>query len=41
VLLGLQAAAEEDIASRRSHHDAEDGEHDHDDFASFAVQLPE
>jgi cobalamin biosynthesis protein CobW len=41
VLLGLQAAAENDIAGRRSHHDAEDGAHDHDDFASFAVQLPE
>src|SRR3546814_10927969 len=41
VLLGLQAAAEDDIAARRSHHDSEDGEHDHDDFASFAVSLPE
>ena len=41
VLLGLQAAAEDDIAARRSHHDSEDGEHDHDDFASFSVSLPE
>jgi len=40
ILLGLRAAAEDDIAARRSHHDAEDN-HDHDDFASFAVSLPE
>src|SRR3546814_3809658 len=40
VLLGLQAAPEDVIAARRSHHDSEDGEHDHDDFASFAVSLP-
>ncbi len=38
VLLGLQAAAEADLASRPSHADAE-GEHDHDDFESFAVPL--
>lgn len=38
VLLGLEAAAEDDLDSRPSHHD--DGhEHDHDDFASFAVDL--
>jgi cobalamin biosynthesis protein CobW len=36
VLLGLGAAAEDDLASRPSHHDAEDG-HDHDDFESFVV----
>ncbi|HEX6958717.1 MAG TPA: cobalamin biosynthesis protein CobW [Ferrovibrio sp.] len=41
ILLGLQAAAEDDLAARKSHHDAEQGEHDHDDFASFAVTLPE
>ncbi|HSV30244.1 MAG TPA: cobalamin biosynthesis protein CobW [Candidatus Omnitrophota bacterium] len=40
VLLGLSAAAEDDLASRPSHHDMEDG-HDHDDFESFAVALPE
>lgn len=40
VVLGLSAAAEDDLAARPSHHDAEDG-HDHDDFESFAVFLPE
>jgi cobalamin biosynthesis protein CobW len=40
-LLGVDAAAEEDIAGRRSHHDAEEGEHDHDDFDSFHIELPE
>ncbi|MCR6629526.1 MAG: cobalamin biosynthesis protein CobW [Magnetospirillum sp.] len=40
VLLGLSAAAEDDLAARPSHHDAEEG-HDHDDFESFAVTLPE
>ncbi|MGE0116882.1 MAG: cobalamin biosynthesis protein CobW [Dongiaceae bacterium] len=38
VLLGLQAAAEDDLAARPSHHDAEN-EHDHDDFESFPVRL--
>lgn len=38
VLLGLSAAAEDDLASRPSHHDAEP-EHDHDDFDSFVVSL--
>src|SRR5260221_9678325 len=37
VLLGLAAAAEDDLASRPSHLDAE-GEHDHDDFESFVVE---
>ncbi|MDQ2804339.1 MAG: cobalamin biosynthesis protein CobW [Pseudomonadota bacterium] len=41
VLLGLSAAAEDDLAARRSHHDAEDGAHEHDDFENFAVDLPE
>ena len=36
VLLGLDAAAEDDLASRPSHHDLE-SEHDHDDFESFVV----
>ena len=41
MLLGLGAAAEDDLASRPSHHDAEDGAHEHDDFESFVVALPE
>ncbi|HTS93309.1 MAG TPA: cobalamin biosynthesis protein CobW [Stellaceae bacterium] len=36
VLLGLAAAAEDDLANRPSHHDLEPG-HDHDDFESFVV----
>jgi cobalamin biosynthesis protein CobW len=40
VLLGLGAAAEDDLAARPSHHDAL-GEHEHDDFESFVVSLPE
>ncbi|ODN69848.1 cobalamin biosynthesis protein CobW [Methylobrevis pamukkalensis] len=39
ILLGLSAAAEDDLANRPSHHDAEEG-HDHDDFDSFAVTIP-
>lgn len=40
IALGLDAAAESDLASRPSHHD--DGEpHDHDDFISFDVELAE
>ncbi len=38
VLLGLSAAAEDDLANRPSHHDAEEG-HDHDDFDTFIVEL--
>ncbi|HUT49721.1 MAG TPA: cobalamin biosynthesis protein CobW [Alphaproteobacteria bacterium] len=38
VLLGLAAAAEDDLASRPSHHDGED-DHDHDDFESIVVEL--
>ena len=38
VLLGLAAAAEDDLAARPSHHDAEEG-HDHDDFETFIVRL--
>jgi cobalamin biosynthesis protein CobW len=41
VLLGLGAAAEDDLAARPSHHDALDGAHEHDDFESFVVALPE
>ncbi len=40
MLLGVDAAAEDDLASRPSHHDLE-GEHDHDDFESFHLELPE
>jgi cobalamin biosynthesis protein CobW len=39
VLLGLQAAAEDDLAARPSHHDNEAG-HDHDDFESSVVEIP-
>ncbi len=39
VLLGLGAAAEDDLASRPSHHEAE-GDHDHDDFDTFVVDIP-
>jgi cobalamin biosynthesis protein CobW len=41
VLLGLDARAEDDLASRPSHHDAVDGEHEHDDWESFVVDVPE
>ncbi len=40
VILGLNAAAENDIAARPSHHDGAD-DHEHDDFASVVVDLPE
>lgn len=39
VLLGLGAAAEDDLDSRPSRHDGAD-DHDHDDFTSFALELP-
>ncbi len=39
VLLGLEAAAEDDLDARPSHHDNEE-EHDHDDFESFVVEIP-
>ena len=39
VLLGLEAAAEDDLHSRPSHHDDLDGDHDHDDFESFTLSL--
>ncbi len=41
VLLGLGAAAEDDLAARPSHHDALGLEHEHDDFESFVVAMPE
>ncbi|MEZ5775738.1 MAG: cobalamin biosynthesis protein CobW [Hyphomicrobiaceae bacterium] len=40
VLIGLGAAAEDDLAARPSHHDGE-AEHDHDDFDTFVVTVPE
>ena len=40
VILGLGAAAEDDIHARPSHHDDED-EHEHDDFDSTVVTLGE
>lgn len=39
ILLGLGAAAEDDLATRPSHHDDE-SEHDHDDFDSFVLEVP-
>ena len=38
VLMGLEKAAEDDLETRRSHHDGAD-DHDHDDFHSFVVTL--
>lgn len=40
VLLGLEANAEDDLIARPSHHDGAD-EHEHDDFDSFVVTVPE
>jgi cobalamin biosynthesis protein CobW len=40
VLIGLGVGTEDDIDHRRTRHDAEIG-HDHDDFTSFVVPLPE
>jgi len=40
LLLGLGVGTEDDIANRRTHHDDEQ-DHDHDDFDSFVVPLPE
>jgi cobalamin biosynthesis protein CobW len=40
VLLGLGAAAETDLAARPSHHDNE-ADHDHDDFDTFIVDIPQ
>ena len=38
VLLGMGAAAEDDLEDRKSHHDDHD-DHEHDDFDSFVVSL--
>ncbi|KTT96689.1 cobalamin biosynthesis protein CobW [Sphingomonas yabuuchiae] len=40
IVLGLEAAAEDDIAARPSHHDGAD-DHEHDDFDSISVMLDE
>ncbi|WP_420011954.1 cobalamin biosynthesis protein CobW [Tateyamaria sp.] len=40
VLLGLEAAAEDDIDARPSHHDGHD-DHEHDDFESVIIDIPE
>ncbi len=40
VVLGLNAAAEDDLASRPSHHDGHD-DHEHDDFETIVVPMPE
>jgi cobalamin biosynthesis protein CobW len=39
-LLGLGVAAEDEIDKRRTHHDDEE-DHDHDEFDSFVVNVPE
>jgi cobalamin biosynthesis protein CobW len=42
VLLGIKGSAEDDMQNRRSHHEMEGEEqHDHDDFVTFVVDLPE
>ena len=38
VLLGLEAAAEDDLDARPSHYDGVD-DHDHDDFDTFSVEV--
>ncbi|MDF3607455.1 cobalamin biosynthesis protein CobW [Paracoccus sp. DMF-8] len=40
VILGLEAAAEGDLAARPSHHDGAD-DHEHEDFDSVVIELPE
>lgn len=40
VILGLGKAAEDDLAARPSHHDGAD-DHEHDDFDSVSIPLPE
>ncbi|MCB2127790.1 MAG: cobalamin biosynthesis protein CobW [Rhodobacteraceae bacterium] len=40
VILGLGAAAEDDLDARPSHHDGHD-DHEHDDFDTVVVELPE
>ena len=40
VVLGLNAQAEDDLAARPSHHDGHD-EHEHDDFETVVIPMPE
>jgi cobalamin biosynthesis protein CobW len=40
VILGLNAAAEDDLAARPSHHDGAD-DHEHDDFDSAVIEIGE
>ena len=40
LILGLNSRAEDDLAARPSHHDGEDG-HEHDDFNTIVLDLPE
>lgn len=40
VILGLGAAAEDDLAARPSHHDGAD-DHEHEDFDTVVIDLPE
>ena len=40
LILGLKAAAEDDLAARPSHHDGHD-DHEHDDFDTVVIDLPE
>jgi cobalamin biosynthesis protein CobW len=40
VLLGLGAAAEDDLDTRFSHHELEGEDHDHDEFESFQIDMP-
>jgi cobalamin biosynthesis protein CobW len=41
VLLGHGASAEDDLQNRQSHHEMEgETQHDHDDFITFIVELP-
>lgn len=39
ILLGQSAAAEADTDNRKSHHELESEEHDHDDFDSFVLEI--
>jgi cobalamin biosynthesis protein CobW len=40
LILGLNAAAEDDLDARPSHHDGHD-DHEHDDFETVVIDLPE
>ena len=40
LILGLNAAAEDNLAARPSHHDGSD-DHEHEDFDTIVVELPE